>query len=101
MIFHLCSGFSIFDYRFGSGYTLTIRVSGLPQDLDSVKLFIVETFPSATVQEEHHIQLVFHLPSQGLALSSLFHHMEENKSRLHVEDYSVCQTTLDQVSASI
>lgn len=83
--------------KFGSGYSLTIRVGGMADNLEPVKNFILETFPLAIIQEEHHNQLVFQLPSQGLALSHLFHQMEMNKSLLRVEDYSVCQTTLDQV----
>lgn len=84
-------------FRFGSGYSLTVRVSNNPDDLDLVKDFIFESFSMARLLEEHHNQLVFHLPSEGLTLSRLFHQMEENKIRLRIEDYSVCQTTLDQV----
>lgn len=59
--------------------------------------FVADTFPSAVLREQHHNMLQYQLGSQNLSLSQLFAAMEEAKSRLNVEDYSVSQTTLDQV----
>ena len=39
----------------------------------------------------------FHLTGSDFALSKIFGEMETVKERLNIEDYSVSQTTLDQV----
>lgn len=42
--------------------------------------------------------LQFHLPSGVMKLSEVFEHIESHLDALEVEDYSVSQTTLDNVS---
>ena len=39
----------------------------------------------------------YQLPGEGLSWSSTFREIESNKERLGIVDYSVSQTTLDQV----
>ena len=41
--------------------------------------------------------VTYQLPSEGLTWSSVFRQMEANKDRLGIIDYSVSQTTLEQV----
>ena len=41
--------------------------------------------------------VTYQLPSAGLTWSSVFRQLEANKDRLGIIDYSVSQTTLDQV----
>uniref|UniRef100_A0A2C9L2Z3 ABCA1-4-like C-terminal R2 regulatory domain-containing protein n=1 Tax=Biomphalaria glabrata TaxID=6526 RepID=A0A2C9L2Z3_BIOGL len=59
--------------------------------------FISSTFPTAKLREKHHNMLQYQLPTDNLSLSRLFEAMELAKRDFHVEDYSVSQTTLDQV----
>ena len=49
------------------------------------------------LQDKHHNQLEYQFPSQGLVLSKVFGHLEANRKIFDIEDYSVSQTTLDQV----
>ncbi|CAK8681251.1 unnamed protein product [Clavelina lepadiformis] len=42
----------------------------------------------------------FQVPLQRIRLAELFRLMEENKEELHIEDYSISQTTLDEVFVS-
>ena len=42
--------------------------------------------------------MTYQLPSGGLTWSSVFRQIEANKERLGIIDYSVSQTTLEQVS---
>ena len=44
--------------------------------------------------------LEFSLPTNDIPLSSIFSHLEEAKAVLQLQDYSVSQTTLDQVFVS-
>ncbi|KAK7101016.1 phospholipid-transporting ATPase ABCA1-like [Littorina saxatilis] len=83
--------------RFGDGYTIILRVSGQNPDMEPVKHFISKRFPSSVLREQHHNMLQYQMASDNLSLAQLFAAMEEGKKRLHVEDYSVSQTTLDQV----
>ena len=42
--------------------------------------------------------VTYQLPSAGLTWSSVFRQIEANKERLSIVDYTVSQTTLEQVS---
>ena len=42
--------------------------------------------------------MTYQLPSAGMKWSTVFREIEANKERLGIVDYSVSQTTLDQVS---
>lgn len=42
--------------------------------------------------------LQYQLPSSLSSLARIFSILSQSKKRLHIEDYSVSQTTLDQVS---
>ncbi|XP_013414368.2 LOW QUALITY PROTEIN: ATP-binding cassette sub-family A member 1-like [Lingula anatina] len=83
--------------RFGDGYTVILRVKGHSPDLQPVMNYIQHTFPNVMLKEKHHNMLQYQLPSQGLLLSYLFGKLESVRQELDIEDYSVNQTTLDQV----
>ncbi|XP_059140192.1 phospholipid-transporting ATPase ABCA1-like [Physella acuta] len=83
--------------RFGNGYTIILRVSGENPDVNSIMQFISSNFPSAKLREKHHNMLQYQLGTESLSLSKLFEAMERAKQENMVEDYSVSQTTLDQV----
>ncbi|XP_061181755.1 phospholipid-transporting ATPase ABCA1-like [Saccostrea echinata] len=82
--------------RFGEGYTIIVRVAGENPDMKNVEDFICSTFRGAELLEAHHNMLQYQLKSR-IKLSSIFGQLEKAKSRLNIEDYSVSQTTLDQV----
>ncbi|XP_060560202.1 phospholipid-transporting ATPase ABCA1-like [Ruditapes philippinarum] len=82
--------------RFGDGYTVIIRVSGDVPDMDPVMDFFSSEFPKSLLKEKHHNMLQYQLGSD-IHLSELFGQIEAVRDRLNIEDYSVSQTTLDQV----
>nr|XP_034311883.1 phospholipid-transporting ATPase ABCA1-like [Crassostrea gigas] len=82
--------------RFGDGYTIIVRVAGENPDMASVEEFITSTFRGAELLEAHHNMLQYQLKSRA-KLSYIFGQLEKAKSLLNIEDYSVSQTTLDQV----
>lgn len=86
-----------FACRFGDGYTVILRVGGYPIALQPVEDFVQETFPGSILKEKHHNTLQYQLPSTGGALANIFHQLSKHQHRLAIEDYSVSQTTLDQV----
>ncbi|KAM6949618.1 phospholipid-transporting ATPase ABCA1 [Aplochiton taeniatus] len=83
--------------RFGDGYTLVVRVGGTPPALGPVQAFLQEAFPGSALKEKHHNTLQYQLPHGQGTLASVFSQLTSHRERLAVEDYSVSQTTLDQV----
>ena len=115
------------DVRFGEGYTLSLRVKGpdFEEDMLSVKQFIGRNFPEALLkvctsysrppnnsysvltrcvtsslfwQECHHNMTQYELPGTNVRLADVFRLMEDAQQSLNIEDYSVSQNTLDNVS---
>ena len=87
--------------RFGEGYTLIVRVGGSPPTLAPVVEFVQETFPGSVLKEKHHNTLQYQLPHSEGALATIFSQFTTHQERLAVEDYSVSQTTLDQVPLTL
>uniref|UniRef100_A0A4W4EA14 P-type phospholipid transporter n=1 Tax=Electrophorus electricus TaxID=8005 RepID=A0A4W4EA14_ELEEL len=83
--------------RFGDGYTVIVRVKGGLADLSSVEEFVAQTFPGSVLKEKHHNTLQYQMPHGEGALMHIFSQFSKNQHALGVEDYSVSQTTLDQV----
>ncbi|XP_052777802.1 phospholipid-transporting ATPase ABCA1-like [Mya arenaria] len=82
--------------RFGDGYTVIIRVSGEYPDMEPVLAWFSEYFPGAVLKEQQSNMLQYQLGSD-IKLSKLFGQIEAVREQLLIEDYSVSQTTLDQV----
>ncbi|XP_060619641.2 phospholipid-transporting ATPase ABCA1 [Anolis sagrei] len=83
--------------RFGDGYTIVVRIAGSNPDLKPVQDFFEQAFPGSVLKEKHRNMLQYQLPSSLSSLARIFSILSNNKKRLHIEDYSVSQTTLDQV----
>ncbi|KAM4555209.1 phospholipid-transporting ATPase ABCA1-like isoform 2-T2 [Odontesthes bonariensis] len=83
--------------RFGDGYTIILRVAGLDPDLLPVMKFIESELSGSTLKEKHRNMLQYQLPSSLTSLAHIFSILAKNKETLRIEDYSVTQTTLDQV----
>ncbi|KAM9717085.1 phospholipid-transporting ATPase ABCA1 isoform 2-T3 [Menidia menidia] len=83
--------------RFGDGYTVIVRVGGSPPALKPVEDFVQQTFPGSILKEKHHNTLQYQLPYTPGALANIFSQFTIQQERLGVDDYSVSQTTLDQV----
>lgn len=91
-----CNEFALIS-RFGDGYTVVLRVGGCPAALQPVEDFVQETFAGSVLKEKHHNTLQYQLPSTRGALADIFQQLAKHQRRLAIEDYSVSQTTLDQV----
>ncbi|XP_060066261.1 phospholipid-transporting ATPase ABCA3-like [Ylistrum balloti] len=86
--------------KFGQGYTLIIRVSGSAGEIlssDPIKNYVMTTFPMAEVYGDHQGYLHFQIPDANIPLARVFDAMEKVKDQFNIEDYSVNQTTLEQV----
>nr|XP_043900156.1 phospholipid-transporting ATPase ABCA1 isoform X1 [Solea senegalensis] len=85
--------------RFGDGYTLNLRLSDANSNPDScpVSAYMKNSFPSIELKERHHNVLQYQLPSHACCLAQVFDVLANNYGEVGIEDFSVSQTTLDQV----
>lgn len=90
--------FLLLILRFGDGYTIILRVAGPDPDLRPVMEFIERELPGSTLKERHRNMLQYQLASSLTSLARIFSLLSVHKEALSIEDYSVSQTTLDQVS---
>ena len=80
------------------------------QKPDDVVYRFLDTFPSAVVKERHYHKVAFQIQTGlsrcracdddargAMSLSQIFKFLEESSSALAIDDYSVSQTTLDDV----
>ncbi|XP_031293899.2 phospholipid-transporting ATPase ABCA7 isoform X6 [Camelus dromedarius] len=82
--------------RFGAGHTLTLRVP-LSRS-ESAAAFVAAAFPEAELREAHGGRLRFQLPPGGrCALARVFGELAAHGAEHGVEDFSVSQTTLEEV----
>ncbi|XP_068603937.1 retinal-specific phospholipid-transporting ATPase ABCA4-like [Brachionichthys hirsutus] len=86
-------------YKFGDGYVVTMKIRadkpGCAPDLNPAEAFMESTFPGCVQREKHYNTLQYKISSSSLA--RIFQMVLANKDKLNIEDYSVSQTTLDQV----
>uniref|UniRef100_A0A4X2LSZ3 P-type phospholipid transporter n=1 Tax=Vombatus ursinus TaxID=29139 RepID=A0A4X2LSZ3_VOMUR len=87
-------------YKFGDGYIVTMKIKppkvGLLPDLNPAEQFLQANFPDSVQRERHYNMLQYRISSPSLA--RIFQLLISNKDSLHIEEYSVTQTTLDQVT---
>ncbi|GMS92631.1 hypothetical protein PENTCL1PPCAC_14806 [Pristionchus entomophagus] len=81
--------------RYGTGYSLLIRLKHA-SDAEKTRRRVFETFPGAVMKEYHLVQMNFEVPRSG-SWSALFEQTETLAHELRLEDYSLSQTTLEQV----
>ncbi|KAL2092632.1 hypothetical protein ACEWY4_012430 [Coilia grayii] len=82
--------------RFGDGYMITVRTKTTSSVKEVVKFFN-RNFPEAILKERHHTKIQYQLKSERISLAQVFSKMEQVVEVLSIEDYSVSQTTLDNV----
>ncbi|XP_075155305.1 ATP binding cassette subfamily A member 3 isoform X2 [Haematobia irritans] len=69
----------------------------MEQDIQNVRTFIETEFPQAILQENYQGILTFYIPLSSIKWSQIFGLMESNRDQLNIEDYSISQTTLEEI----
>ncbi|KAJ6658453.1 hypothetical protein lerEdw1_020157 [Lerista edwardsae] len=86
-------------YKYGDGYIVTMKIKapkpGIPPDPSLAEHFIQVNFPGSVQREKHYNMLQYQICAYSLA--RIFRLILSNKDSLNIEEYSVSQTTLDQV----
>ena len=87
--------------KFGEGFTLMAKVgypdSGGQPQVEPLMEFITTSFPGSVLKDVHQGLLHFHITDTSIPWAKLFGVMESVKARFNIEDYSVSQTSLEQV----
>ena len=108
--------------RFGQGYTVILKIESSydiattggvvaynnlsyetqaananVRPVDKVKQFMTSTFEGVYLIEEHQGYLHYQIVNADIKLSQMFGALEDNRSELGIIDYSVSQTSLEQV----
>ncbi|XP_062556427.1 phospholipid-transporting ATPase ABCA1-like [Armigeres subalbatus] len=96
--------------KFSQGFVLIIKAKKMDSahkekeesvsdvsDLQKIKDFVTVNFSCAQLKEEYQDLLTYYVQSQDLKWSQIFGMMENCKRSLNVEDYSIGQTSLEQV----
>ncbi|XP_027884349.1 ATP-binding cassette sub-family A member 1 isoform X1 [Xiphophorus couchianus] len=85
--------------RFGDGYTIILRLADTKPDAEScpIDAYMRTSFPVIELKERHQSILQYQLPSHACCLARVFDVLANNYEELGVVDFSVSQTTLDQV----
>ncbi|XP_032221027.2 phospholipid-transporting ATPase ABCA3-like isoform X2 [Nematostella vectensis] len=83
--------------KFGEGFTLLAKVGGMPPDTGPLKEFIEGSFPGSILKDEHLGMVNYHITDTSVTWAQVFGTIERNKLEYDIEDYSVSQTTLEQV----
>ncbi|XP_073988191.1 phospholipid-transporting ATPase ABCA1-like isoform X9 [Rhodnius prolixus] len=79
--------------KYGAGYRIVIRCK--ENNITTVKEFMKVAINSSRLIEEHYNQLRYDIPDGKL--SDIFRHLEKGKQRNILDDYSLSQTTLEEV----
>ncbi|XP_055893939.1 phospholipid-transporting ATPase ABCA3-like isoform X2 [Biomphalaria glabrata] len=87
--------------KFGQGYTLIIKMGHLPEGpqapTDPVVEYIQSLVPDTTVFDDHQGYVHLQINDTSIEVADVFSLMEQCKDSYFVQDYSVHETTLEQI----
>jgi len=107
--FHCLGSNQHLKAKFGEGYSLIIKLRVQPAGKESSEAsleaqtraltkYITSTFPGSQLKEQHYGRVYYQIArAPGLTWAQLFGVVERASSTYDIEDYSVSQTTLEQV----
>uniref|UniRef100_A0A914VJY4 ABC transporter domain-containing protein n=1 Tax=Plectus sambesii TaxID=2011161 RepID=A0A914VJY4_9BILA len=85
-------------HKFGDGYSLTIKLrSADPAVIERACKVIEAELPGARLDDCHCATVRYKLPTRGFRLAAAFKAIQKVRASVDVEDYSLSQTTLDEV----
>ncbi|CAH4032670.1 unnamed protein product [Pieris brassicae] len=87
--------------KFSQGFTLTIKVKSGdnegPSNIDLIKSYVMVNFNRPRLMEEYQGLITYYLPDRTVSWAKMFGIMERAKKSLPLEDYSILQTSLEQI----
>ncbi|GFY64915.1 ATP-binding cassette sub-family A member 3 [Trichonephila inaurata madagascariensis] len=92
--------------QYSKGYTLYIKISTeshlhrliISRDFTAeAKMWVEEIFPDAVLKAALPSSLYYYIPNGNIKWSLFFRTMAKAKRQKIIDDYSICETTLDQI----
>ncbi|XP_046959913.1 phospholipid-transporting ATPase ABCA3-like [Vanessa cardui] len=90
--------------KYSEGFTLTIKIKmdsdsrrTAAERTEAVKNYVSAQYNNVKLMEEYQGIITYYLPDRSMPWSRMFGIMEQAKRELDVEDYSILQTTLEQI----
>lgn len=89
--------------KFSEGYTLTIKIQKAAESairdarVTAVENFVLKNFQGAVLMEKHEEMLTYVIKKRSMPWSRMFGIIEAAKKQLAIEDYSLGQSSLEQV----
>jgi len=85
--------------RFGEGYSMTLKLTKLDQ-VDSLKQTMKEILPEANFVSSHLSTFFYRVNGASSVLPMLFRKIAKLKETISIDDFSISQTSLDDVFVS-
>ncbi|XP_013788958.2 ATP-binding cassette sub-family A member 3-like [Limulus polyphemus] len=99
--FRCLGGIQYLKSKFGQGSTLIVKLErdkALDNNVVSnLQEFVQKEFPGSVLKDIHQGMLHYHITDNSIPLSHIFSIMEDARQKLHLEDYLVSDTTLEQI----
>uniref|UniRef100_A0A1Y1MCM6 ABC transporter domain-containing protein n=1 Tax=Photinus pyralis TaxID=7054 RepID=A0A1Y1MCM6_PHOPY len=87
--------------KFSEGYTLIVKMKKQENySFSVIEDFVKDSFGAVLIRERHQDLITFYIQDKMLPWSRMFGIMEEAKAFLNIEDYSLGQSSLEQVFLS-
>lgn len=85
--------------KFASGCTLVLRASKYAnqEDISLIEKYVKNNIQKAELREKHNQTLSYYIDDRAMPWSKLFGIMEKAKNTIGVEDYTLGQSSLEQV----
>ena len=86
--------------QFDQGYKFMLAVDSVANEAGATA-FAMTLLPGAAVRDSINGVVTFDVPKANVVMSRLFEQMEANKERLHIKDWGLSHTTLEEVFLKI
>uniref|UniRef100_A0A5F8GL81 ABC transporter domain-containing protein n=1 Tax=Monodelphis domestica TaxID=13616 RepID=A0A5F8GL81_MONDO len=85
--------------KFSKGYTLLVKLKRdyKESEVEHFKQFMKEIFPGINLLQQYHGMIRYSIPNENQSWAKVFGVLEEVKVLYNLEDYSISQTTLEQI----
>ncbi|XP_040213417.1 ATP-binding cassette sub-family A member 12 [Rana temporaria] len=83
--------------RFGSGFTVKMHLKDSSIIIKTITDFMHFHFPNTYLKDHHFTMAEYHVPMSVGGVACIFDLLEANKTALNIINFSVSQTTLDEV----
>ena len=86
--------------RFDQGYKFLLAVDSLEHEAGATS-FVQQLMPGAAIRDSINGVVTLDVPKSSVVMSKVFGEMEESKGRLHIKDWGLSHTTLEEVFLKI